>query len=313
MSTFYYLTEAGGAFGLGHVKRYEAICQILPEFEIELVINEDSDLPGNYRVWSNEHLSTVRSYVESADAIFLDTFVASETVFKEIEQAKKLVIIDDFLRRRWTTGLIIDWTLDVEKWREETGEKALFGIKYLVTRSAFNTNQWASRRNLAGKFDWIIGTIFGGADNLDLTSSIYSTLLNNSSVRHFGTSNYPSYPSYKGDERFYWNLPEQELASRLCECDVVVTAGGQMLYELASMGVPSICVSTIDNQDEDFERFVANKLTEAASVDELKSGQIIDRLRALNQHDLKKMNQRCRELFEQVTLLADEIRSYLCI
>ena len=250
--------------------------------------------------------------VSSARAVFVDTFIASEYIFTELEKARRLIVIDDFLRRTWSNGLIIDWTLDAETWRQSVGEKSLFGIKYLITRKAFSSNTWNPSRQ-KNTDPVVVGTIFGGSDCLDLTSSLFEVSCESIRLCHFGTSNYPSYQKHRETSDFHWDLNEAALAKKLCQCDVVITAGGQILYELASMGVPSICVSTVDNQDEDFDRFVARGLSRPISLSDIKTGGVVDHMLALTEDVLLDMNKRCKAMFGCQSMLASEVRSYLCM
>mgnify|MGYP000421609990 CR=1 FL=1 len=313
LTNYYYFTEAGNQFGLGHLKRYEAISQMLPEITIELVLYNKSDTNFCDNFWDNDNKDKIKKYISSSQAIFVDTFVADEEVFKIFETANKLVVIDDYIRRPWEKGLIIDWTLDAEKWRENCGDISLFGIKYIATRKSFMCQEW-DREVIKKKFiDWKIGTVFGGSDNLNLTDQIYSILKNHKNVSHFGTKLYPSYKKYKDNNRFLWDLEESDFSKKISSCDMVITAGGQMLYELARMGVPSICLSTNDNQDEDFRAFSSNKLIIPFEFRELSSTKFIKKINTLDYSNLLEINERCKFLFSNNNILGDEIKNYLCL
>ena len=311
-SIYYYFTEAGGKFGLGHAKRYEAICNILPSLDIRLVLNEASDLDVFAESWSNSKLCILKEMIDSADGIFVDSFIATDGAFEIFQNSEKLIVIDDFLRRQWRRGLIVDWTLDAERWRNSVGERCLFGVSYLATRLPFQLNKWSPDSGALGVESWTIGTIFGGVDSQALTEKTYNALAEHSSVIHFGTSAYPSYRLFRDNDRFLWDLDVEDLAKNLCRCDVVITAGGQMLYELASMGVPSLCVSTIDNQDEDFRKFVENRFTFESTPSEVISRGIVARLKGLRRVDLEDMSERCSQSMGDGKRLAQEIQRYLC-
>jgi hypothetical protein len=151
-------------------------------------LNEASSLNVSVDSWSNSKLGVLREMIDSADGIFVDSFIATEDAFAIFESSKKLIVIDDFLRRPWKHGLIIDWTLDAERWRENVGERCLFGVSYLATRLAFQFNKWSPSSSALDTESWTIGTIFGGGDYLALTEMSYYALANHPAVIHFGTS-----------------------------------------------------------------------------------------------------------------------------
>ncbi|MEK9570693.1 MAG: hypothetical protein VW124_16865 [Paracoccaceae bacterium] len=309
---YYYFTEAGGKFGLGHAKRFEAICNILSSLDIRLVLNEASCLDAFAESWSNSKLCNLKAMINAADGIFVDSFIATESAFEIFQNSEKLVVIDDFLRREWKRGLIVDWTLDAERWRSSVGERSLFGVDYLATRLPFQVNKWSPDSSALDFETWTIGTIFGGVDSLALTEKTFNALAEHPSVIHFGTSAYPSYPLFRNNHRFLWDLGVDDLAKNLCRCDLVITAGGQTLYELASMGVPSLCVLTTDNQLEDFRAFVENRFTFESTPVEIISKGIVARLKGLRKVDLEDMSERCSQSMGDGKRLAQEIERYLC-
>lgn len=312
MRTFYYITEAGHQYGLGHLRRYEALKSNLPDIKIDLILYEDSANPEKVKTWSNDRVDEVRCLVAAANGLFFDSFVASEEIIQEVEKSRKIIVIDDFLRRDWTRGLIIDWTLDCDKWRAPVGEKSLFGINYLLTRPAFERYRWnVAKKRCEGGLK--IGTVFGGSDHLNITKFIYQNFKDYKNITHFGTSLYPSYVTCKHNEKFKWDLTESELAKELSTCDIVVTAGGQMLYELSKMCIPSICVSTIDNQDEDYNAFLARGLTIPILLSDIKTEKLRKNIEVISDDILKGIYYKYQEIQGSRKNLIAEIRDYLCI
>ena len=298
---------------MGHIKRYQAICDLFPNLDIRLVLNKKSEYSKKIDLWSNNNLEDISNKILSSEGIFVDTFIASEKVFKLFETSKKLIVIDDYLLRNWRHGLIIDWTMNSQKKRKKVGEKSLFGSRYLTVRNSFRSYNWKPYKSSKDINSWRIGTIFGGNDPLSLSEKVYQEFKNKKNVRHFGTSNYTSYKKYKNNSKFFFNLKENKLAEELSKCHLVVSAGGQTLYELASMGVPSCCVLTSVNQKFDCDGFISSGLSISIKLSTIIKGELINDLKKINFKELQKMSKICLKSMGDGQLLKAEVKKYLCI
>jgi len=307
-----YITESGKQFGLGHVKRFQAMAELFPELNLYLVLNEDSEANDGLSKWSNEDLNGLNSLIKQSEVVFFDSFIASEEACKIVEKSKKLIAIDDYIRRNWSCGLIVDWTIDSEKNHLPVGNRSCFGLNYLVSRKIFRDKKKSERKeSLLSKpvSDWIITTIFGGSDLLDLTSLAINALGGYRNANHIGTRLYPSYVTFKNHNRCQWNLSDEEYVKALVESDVVITAGGQTLYELAVLGIPNYCISTNDNQNEDFIGFTSEGLSLPLTVQQISDARILEKDLDKLILSLDKMNR----IDGYGGKLRDDVIKYLCL
>lgn len=264
-----YLTEAGSKVGLGHLKRAHALIELLDEFAIEVKLEDSSSDPGFGELarWSSKE--PIISISTDYDVVFFDSFFGTEKIYRELQSLPCVVYIDDFIRYPAKRGMIVDWTVGAER-REKTAEKHCFGLNYLVTRPEFRKRE----NNRPGQFSLNnIVVVFGGADPYDLTTRTNEILKNLSAytISYLGTKLYPSYRTKQKNNDYCWDLPTMEYANKLASADLVITAGGQILYELASLGVPSISISVEENQDEDVDGFSLLGTTQKLKLDRLGS------------------------------------------
>jgi spore coat polysaccharide biosynthesis predicted glycosyltransferase SpsG len=247
-----YITEAGKKVGFGHLKRSVSLSALLPNCEIHVVLEQSlsMDWIHGYKTWDSS--SSVSVLLDQYDVVIFDSFHGSQQTYIDLQRHPCVIYIDDYVRRPLKTGLVVDWTVGAEH-REPMGDAHCYGVRYLVTRPQFHEPKLTSHRKKITD----VTTVFGGSDPFNMSSETARLLRNESNlnVRHLGTKLYPSYPEFKNDERFYWDLDDDDFANYLASSDVVITAGGQTLYELASLGIPAIAVSVAANQDDDINGF----------------------------------------------------------
>jgi len=275
-----YFTEAGGVYGLGHIKRFEAFATSLSDLQLQLVLKRDSSDHLNAgppdsvtaAYWSNENIEKVKELVKSSAGVFIDTYHASNDVFEVLGGAEKVVAIDDYLQREWDRGLIVDWTPGAEGRRHQTGDQSLFGSDYYLPRPSLKRARNPEHRWLTPKknvYDLAVTTVFGGTDPLDFTPTFHSYLSPFPKSQHIGTSFYPSSGSPRLKSRCRWDLSEDEFFSTIFRSDIVITAAGQTLYELAYLGIPSLSFLTADNQAKEHAQFVVKELTTPLDISAL--------------------------------------------
>jgi UDP-2,4-diacetamido-2,4,6-trideoxy-beta-L-altropyranose hydrolase len=252
MNRAVYITEAGKKIGFGHLKRAVSLQQLFPNYEFDIFLERtlSMDWKHEYKTWEVS-LSLV-VLISQYDVVIFDSFHGNEQVYNDLERHPCVIYIDDYVRYPVKNGLVVDWTVGAER-RKATGKSCCFGVDYLITRQPFFKPKETNCSNQITK----ISTIFGGSDPCDISSKIASLIGNerNLKVKHLGTKFYPSYPKFKDDKHFYWDLIDDDFAEHILDSDIVITAGGQTLYEIASLGVPVIAISVAANQDEDIEGF----------------------------------------------------------
>jgi UDP-2,4-diacetamido-2,4,6-trideoxy-beta-L-altropyranose hydrolase len=265
------LTEGGNSIGFGHITRCTSLLQALEEENIDtrLLIYGDytvSSVISNIRYkitdWINSP-SEILLEGELIDILIIDSMIAPIACIKElIKLAKKTAIIDDSRRITLTkeSAIIIDWTPFVEdNYDKKDNLDYLLGSKYISLRNDF----WDIEDKIINKTPKEILVTMGGSDIRNISPKILSLILNS-----FGTKlnikvivgngfNKETTRKLKRHNESNVSLilkPDANgMLSAFQIADIVISAGGQTIYELARVGTPTICVEIIDNQRGDIE------------------------------------------------------------
>lgn len=257
----YIITEGSKDLGFGHIARcisfYDKFESL--KYSVEMLIDGDvscSKLLGNrlhrYVAWHRD--ITDLNYVKGC-VLFLDSLIANQ---KEADYLQALssyfVVIDDFQRRLYKRALVIDWTPNVENTtkhihNKNSINKLLLGLEYSVLRDSFINTVYHVFRELRS-----ITIIMGGSDIRNLTMPIARMIrqifpnLKVNVVLGPGTQEIRS-PESGLD--LYRSLNAEEIKSLFLSSDIIISAGGQTLFELAALNIPTIPIQVIDNQTED--------------------------------------------------------------
>jgi UDP-2,4-diacetamido-2,4,6-trideoxy-beta-L-altropyranose hydrolase len=256
------ITEGSKNTGFGHVTRCLSLYQdfeergILPEF----IINGDSNVEyllkdANYQIfnWLDEK-SKLFEKVKDADIAIIDSYLADISVYNVLSDLVKLsVYVDDNKRLNYPKGIVLNANIHAEKlnYPKKDGVTYLLGTRYTPLRKEF----WeVPQKKIKEKVESIMIT-FGGDDAKNMTPKIlaflndeYSNLIKNVIIgRSF--QNIDEIKEYMDKNTNLIYYPDAEkMKEIMLESDIAVSASGQTLNELASVGVPTIGVCVAENQ-----------------------------------------------------------------
>lgn len=262
------LTEGGKGIGFGHITRCSSIYQAFEEFNFNsrMIINADDSIVElvkdfNYSLidWIN-NFDCIINEIKTYDIIFIDSYKASEELYVKINTLNKFcVYFDDFNRITYPDGIIINGALGAENlYYSNQSSKLLLGTKYTPLRKIF----WEkSNKIIKENIDSIMIT-FGGDDMRNLTPKVLSLLSNNfpNIIKNIiigkSFSNIDEIKKNVDENtNLYFNPNPNQLRDIMIESDIAISAGGQTLYELASVGTPTIVISIVDNQNNNIIGF----------------------------------------------------------
>lgn len=258
----YIITEGNKDLGFGHIARcisfYDKFESL--KYPVEMLIDGDvscSKLLGNrfhrYVAW---HRNIADLNYTKGCILFLDSLIASQ---KEVDYLQTLspyfVVIDDFQRRLYKRALVIDWTPNVENTakhihNKNSINKLLLGLEYSVLREPFIDTIHHVFRELHS-----ITIIMGGSDIRNLTIPIAQMVRQafpNLRINVIlGPGTRVKNQGLEYGLNLYRSLDAEEIKSLFLSSDVIISAGGQTLFELAALNIPTIPIQVIDNQTED--------------------------------------------------------------
>jgi spore coat polysaccharide biosynthesis predicted glycosyltransferase SpsG len=201
--------------------------------------------------WTKE-LSVIGDRITRDDIVVVDSYHADLRIYKMILKKSALgVFIDDNMRLPYPGGVVVNGTIGAEKFNYDRTNPAtyLLGARYIPLRSEF----WHARPPAVAKDVRSLLITFGGDDIRNMTPQI---------LRHFekkafsmnviigpGFKNIASLNKYlRANIRFYHSPDAKTIRSLMEHSDIAVSAGGQTIYELARIGVPTVTVAVADNQ-----------------------------------------------------------------
>lgn len=261
------ITEGGKRIGFGHITRCFSIYQAFGEKRIipEFIVNGNLTAEGLPRIkrfqifnWLKEKEKLFR-LIEDADVAIIDSYLADLDIYKKISQLVKMpVYIDDNKRLKYPKGVVVNGTVyaDELNYPKLKDTVYLLGTRYIPIRKEF----WNVPRKRIKKRVTNVMVTFGGYDYKNATPKIlkilsdnYKELTKNAVIgKGFGNIEKIRKNGDKGTKFIY--SPDAELMKKtMLDSDIAISAGGQTLYELARIGLPTIGVCMADNQKRSLE------------------------------------------------------------
>ncbi|MBN2452656.1 MAG: UDP-2,4-diacetamido-2,4,6-trideoxy-beta-L-altropyranose hydrolase [Candidatus Omnitrophica bacterium] len=256
------ITEGSASIGFGHITRCISLYEVFEDNGDEpfFIINGDeavADLVSGKRLhvfdWINE-ADRFFGYVRDSDMVILDSYLAGRSFYKRVsDEAGCAVYIDDFKRMDYPKGVVLNGAISSEKLgypkREEMSY--ILGAQYAFLRSEFRK---APKKDIPALPETALIT-FGGEDMRRMTPRVLEMFRSGFpelSVlvivgKGFKEVGRIEQLTGNGVELIY-HPDARAMRDAMGKADISISAGGQTLYELASMGVPTVGIGVADNQ-----------------------------------------------------------------
>ncbi len=256
------ITEGGKDIGFGHITRCLSLYQAFEEREIKpkFIVNGDNDIEYllkdiNYQIfnWLDEK-SKLFEMVKDTDIAVIDSYLADISLYNKIANLVKIpVYIDDNKRLDYPKGIVLNGNIHTEtlNYPKKDGIIYLLGTKYTPLRKEF----WeVPEKKIKENIESIMVT-FGGDDAKNMTPKILELLnkkypeLNKNVIigRAYQDVEEIKKEADKNTNIIYY--PDaKKMKETMLNSDIAISAGGQTLYELARVGVPTIGICVADNQ-----------------------------------------------------------------
>lgn len=270
--------DANEEIGSGHVMRCLCVAGELEGLgaEVCFLVSDERAVPlleargRQFRVLHSDYrrpegeLAALDALFEQqgGDFFLADGYFVTGEYFRRIRRHMPVGYLDDMVRRDLPLDLLVNYNIFATK--ELYGElpekpRLLTGPMYAPLRREFRGREYQVRRqaarvlvttggadqyNLAGRF---VREALGAGPTAGLQYEIVSGAYNGhlAELKEL-EAQYPNV-SVKSNVR--------DMAELMLESDIAVTAGGSTMYELSAVGVPMICFSFVDNQQEIVEGF----------------------------------------------------------
>jgi len=239
-----FLTEGGRNLGFGHVTRCIALYQGLERAGVnsEFIINGDSYVTSLLK----EKKYILFNWIEGKDKLFkiakafdaavIDSYLADKDIYYKLSELFKgrIIMIDDYQRLDYPKGFVVNPSIYGESlnYSDIEGVKYLLGRGYIILRKEF----WEVPEKRIRKEIKKILITFGGSDTSAVLESVVGEF-----KKAFGAELIIVDPVKN-------RLKAEDMLNMMLECDICISGGGQTLYELVKVGVPTIGICFSENQ-----------------------------------------------------------------
>ena len=255
------ITEGSAKLGFGHISRCTSLYQAFEEKKIipNFIINGD-DIASSMEVknyiildWAKNELALIKQ-IKNSEIAIVDSYLAGFPIYEKIvENVKLAVFIDDNMRINYPHGIVINGNVHALElnYYKSPGIEYLLGSQYSMLKKDF----WdIPLRSVDNEIKTILITL-GGSDLRNLTPKILKLLtdefpeifkkviIGSSFKNIMEIENVAD----KSSELIYFPLTPR-MKKEILASDIAITTGGQTVYELAALGVPTITIAVADNQ-----------------------------------------------------------------
>lgn len=256
------ITEGTEETGFGHYIRCSSLYQAFQDAGDEpiFIINgNEAILPllnSFHHVVFNwlDDWFRCKKYIEESDIVVIDSYLAGiDFYFKVASIAKIKVFVDDNKRLDFPEGIILNGAIYAAdlNYPERGKHLNLIGPEYFLLRKPFQ----APEKKIIKKNVHDVMVVLGATDLRNLTPRIIDFLnkkyprCNKKIVVGPGFRNIEMFNNIKNSKiEILQNIDARKMKAVMLDADLAISACGTTLYELASVGVPTIGVAVADNQ-----------------------------------------------------------------
>ncbi len=263
------LIRADGGFnvGMGHIIRCMALYDELIKNNVEciFVYKKDKVVEGYFKDKKVRYIlmkamelggekieikNIIKNY--NTDVIITDSYNINEEYLLFLKSLSRyLVSIDDNYLFDYPSDIVINPNIYAEKKRyTKKASKYLLGGQYCILRDEFRES---SHKNIKVKAENILITM-GGTDVNNVTPFIIKAIkkihgININVIVGKGFENKELVEeSCKNNQNINLIYNPKDMRILMESADICISSGGSTLYELASLGVPTLFVIQADNQ-----------------------------------------------------------------
>jgi spore coat polysaccharide biosynthesis predicted glycosyltransferase SpsG len=262
------LTECGADIGFGHLTRCLSLADAFRGAGVDAEIWAAADrspaqsLPQGVRLLDWYGLPDgLMAEAARAYGVLLDSFRIGTAEIERISQInRRTAVIDDFPRRQYFTGVVIDWTVAAEHFAypvRHSDVSYLLGSRYCALRQEFNR---VAEREFSDPPRSLLVS-FGGCDIRSLTVPVVAMLQQEFPALEKLVVVGPGFPktelhALENHSTVFHTAADGDLMQTLmARADIAVAGGGQTLYEFASQGLPPVMTGLVEDQKDDIRGF----------------------------------------------------------
>lgn len=183
----------------------------------------------------------------------VDSYQITAKYIKELQKVCPVFVLDDMGEQNFEADGIINYNIygDEMVYSNRENVRCLLGAKYAPVREEFSQKTYGIQDEVQN-----VLITMGGSDKLNITGTLCKCLLERLPDKiHVtlicGRFN-PHLPELLGlqeaESRVHVLVDVPDMWNKLAMAEVVISAAGSTMYELSSMGVPTVCCYYVENQ-----------------------------------------------------------------
>lgn len=255
------LTEGGKDCGFGHLTRTYAVVQAFkrefPRSRIRFEIKGDSSaaiylrrLGVGFRFtdWFQKNKADTLRLALRAQAVLIDSYHAPLGFCRDLANVNSnLIWLDDYGRIAYPAGKIIVPApyCPAGLFKAAKNCTVFSGADYVILRDAF----WdgVKLRRVRGSIKNAL-LLLGGTGTLRQVKRILTAIPNSEKLNFVWVAPKKKYSRLPRNLKVVSGLSGKQISRLMFWADAAISAGGQTLYELARVGLPSVAIQIAENQ-----------------------------------------------------------------
>ncbi|MGL4452578.1 MAG: UDP-2,4-diacetamido-2,4,6-trideoxy-beta-L-altropyranose hydrolase [Sarcina sp.] len=299
----YILANGGTTLGMGHIMRTLVLAKELEKYldVMYVITNKEEFIPATTKVkeqgFSFIFEEDILRELTKEDILIIDRYDLKEEDFSFYKNKVKLLLVfdDNNLLSYYDVDIILNQNLHgVElKYKTNNKTKVLAGGEFSLLRDDFLENEPIEiEENIKN----IMLTV-GGSDNLNFTHRILKE------IKHFSsTINVVIGPAFKDTNllkesyKDYQHIVFREnvnMTELMKNSDLAISACGSTIYELSFLGVPTVGIVIVDNQEK-LGQYIKNN--EIAIISDIKD--INKNIKSMNYNLRKKLSENMKKAID---------------
>lgn len=293
---FYFRADGNARIGMGHIMRCMTIAAELSKKMTDddrlcfLCADKDSSdivtgrgfeavtLGTDYKDMESElpAIKNLLSGGKTDDTVTLvDSYEVTDEYLKKLAEYSRVYYMDDMQDRRYPVDGVINYNgyADKEYYKEtyaSTGTACYIGNRFVPIREEFLNRDYKVKKEVSNV---LITT--GGGDIQNIAGEITEELIRVSKGKdvtyhiiagHFNPNMDALEAMAKENSNIVIHEHVDNMAELMCSCDLAVSAGGSTMYELCAIGLPFICFSYAENQEQNADYMDSKAIADDAGA-----------------------------------------------
>lgn len=266
--------DANPHIGIGHIMRCRSVAQAFEKRGVEVMFvtadHQCDNLLHDFRsicldsVWNDMmgEINKLAAVINKSkpSLLIVDSYQVSENYFSSLPSINGIAYFDDVNVGSFDVDYVINYNVygpQVDYSKYGSGTKFLLGMQYAPLRPEF--------MNMPKHIIKPVSDIFvsaGGTDPEHVIEGMLNRLCPSFPDIHFHFVTSSLNPRLKAirqvlNGNIVLHIDEMNISALMLECDIAISAAGATLYELCSVGIPTITYILADNQiigAREFER-----------------------------------------------------------